>query len=63
MGQVKGNKKGPKGNQPKRKRYNFEKRGFKRAVKDLEKHIGKHPNDRSAKDALPRIKQRYLEGR
>lgn len=58
-----GNKKGIKKDQPKRKRYNFEARGFRRAVRDMEKHIAKYPNDERAKAALPRLRERAIKGK
>jgi hypothetical protein len=51
-----GNKKSPKTNQPKRKRYNSERRGFKRRYRDLEAHVAKHPNDSVAPTALSRVR-------
>ena len=52
MGQSKGNRKSSKRDEPKRKRYNAERRGFVHRVRALEKHIAKHPDDEQAKAAL-----------
>lgn len=38
-----GNKKSSKSDQPKRRRYNVECRGHKRRLRELERHIDKHP--------------------
>jgi hypothetical protein len=58
-----GNKKSPKRDQPKRKRYNAEGRGHKRRLADLERHIAKHPNDAVAPEALPKVKALASGGR
>lgn len=52
----KGNKKRRKGDQPKRKRYIAEKRGWRRRVRDLERHVKKHPGDKAASAAVPRVR-------
>jgi len=55
-----GNKKASKAGQPKRKRYLAEKRGWKRRIKTLERHVGANPGDRQAPDALKRLKTAFL---
>ncbi len=57
-----GNKKSCKSDQPKRRRYNVENRGWKHRVRDLERHIAKHPNDAAAPEALPRLRGLAMGG-
>jgi hypothetical protein len=51
-----GNKKSSKADQPKRRRYNVESRGHKRRLRDLERHIERNPNDKTAPEALPKVR-------
>jgi len=51
-----GSSKKRKGDQPKRKRYNVSRRGYKKRFNDLEKHIAKNPNDAIAKESVSRVK-------
>jgi len=53
---AKGNRKMPKGDQPKRKRYNVSRRGYLRRLRDLESHVQWHVNDEQSKSALRRLK-------
>lgn len=52
-----------KTDQPKRHRYNIERRGHKRRLADLVKHAAAHPEDKKAQDDLARIKRAFMEGK
>ena len=54
--------KASKKDQPKRKRYNVQQRGFKRRITDLEKHIKKNPNDAQALVSLPEVQKMRVKG-
>ncbi len=58
---TKGNKKKRKTDQPKRRRYVVEHRGRKRRIRDLERHIKRHPLDAIAVQALPRLRKELLD--
>jgi len=45
--------------QPKRQRYVLSKRGYKRRVAALKRHIARHPNDRPAPDTLERLRVQW----
>jgi hypothetical protein len=60
---AKKNSKRPHSSQPKRQRYNVEARGYKRRLKDLDRHIEHNPNDAVAKDARPRVLGIYAGAR
>jgi hypothetical protein len=51
-----GNKKSSKSDQPKRRRYNATNRGYRRRLRDLERHIERNPNDKTAPEALPKVR-------
>lgn len=51
-----GNKKSSKGDQPKRRRYVAEGRGYRRRLRDLERHIDRNPKDAVAPEALPKVR-------
>jgi len=57
-GEKKGNKKHRKSDQPKRQRYNSAKRGYRRRVRDLERHIQQHPNDTAAEGSLLDVRRK-----
>ena len=56
MGQGMGNKKSSKRDQPKRKRYNAERRYEKNQVRNLRKHLKHYPNDKAAQEYLDKMK-------
>jgi len=63
MGKGTGNRKSSKKDQPKRKRYNAEKRGLKHAIRDLTRHLKRHEKDQSAIEALEKKRQDLGMGR
>ena len=52
-----------KTDQPKRHRYNIERRGQRHKLADLERHVAAHPEDVKAKGDLDRIKRAFTEGK
>ena len=57
----KGNRKSSKKDQPKRIRYNNQRRGHLRKVRELENHCQKCPNDIQAKESWDRLRGEFLK--